>query len=140
MAKRLEVLLLLLSLFSTFTFSKHFLVDVDENGADYKSVDDEVEDVWKWSGNGGKSLMWGWDGISVPVHIPEALSGKTKITVSDSEGLILDLVNPSKTQWQEGSIEMDGEVVPLKINGGVLNFKLMRDKGVFLSEGEGQLE
>ena len=44
MAKRLEILLLLLSLFSTFTFSKHFLIEVNEKGADENSVDDEVED------------------------------------------------------------------------------------------------
>ena len=44
MRKRSEILLLLLSFFSTFTFSKHFLVEVDHKGADENSVDAEVED------------------------------------------------------------------------------------------------
>ena len=43
MTKRLEIVFLLLSLF-TFTFSKHLLVKVDEKGADENNVDDEVED------------------------------------------------------------------------------------------------
>ena len=44
MTKRLEIFLIVLSLFSTFTFSKHFLVKVYQNGADENGVDEEVED------------------------------------------------------------------------------------------------
>ena len=38
MAKNLEMLLIILSLFSTFTFSKHYLIEVgDKKGADKNS-------------------------------------------------------------------------------------------------------
>ena len=78
-----------------------------------------------------------WKGLKVPVQMPEALSSKALIKVNPSDGLILDLVNPSKTQWEKSQIEWNGETVPLKINVGVFTFRLIPNQGIFLGANTG---
>ena len=69
--------------------------------------------------------------------MPEALSSKALIKVNPSDGLILDLVNPSKTQWEKAQIEWNGQTVPLKINVGVFTFRINPNLGIFLGANTG---
>merc|ERR1712179_120542 len=76
-------------------------------------------------------------GLKVPVQMPEAMHSQAKFTVNPSAGLILDLINPSKTQWEKAQIEMNGKTVPLKINVGVFTFRLKPNQGIFLGANTG---
>ena len=78
-----------------------------------------------------------WKGLKVPVQMPKALSSKALFKVRPSDGLILDLVKPSKTQWEKAQIEWNGQTVPLKINVGVFTFRLSPNLGIFLGANTG---
>jgi len=140
------ILLHLLVIFLNPSYEDHLLIEtageetslgdsVKEEGTAIPKAGEDYKDGFskKVEINLGKD----WKGLKVPVQMPEALSSKALFKVRPSDGLILDLAKPSKTQWEKAQIEWKGQTVPLKINVGVFTFRLNPRLGIFLGAKTG---
>merc|ERR1712179_569460 len=78
--------------------------DQDSKAGDYssssprKSSSDYIP--WSMEGEVSKYLEVDWKGLKVPVQMPDSMHSQAKFTSNPSAGLILDVKNPSNTNWQ----------------------------------------
>ena len=79
-----------------------------------------------------------WKGLKIPIQMPHSMHSQANFSSSPSAGLTLDLKNPSKTQWENSQIVLNGQRVPIKINAGVFTYQIKTELGaIFLGASGG---